>query len=95
MVFGSKSSASSWEPFCRAVKALSVVYANLPNLVTKHQKYLDMINWATIDQLIKLTKVTACYINTGVLDKKGVAKTCLARMFVDDSLLLEIFQCLM
>ena len=43
MVFGSTASASSWEPFCRAIEAMSVVYANRPDLVLKHQKYLDMI----------------------------------------------------
>ena len=61
-----------------------------PDMVTKHQKYLDMINRATIDPTIKLTSATACAVNKGVLDKKGVAKVCLARIFVDDSLLLAI-----
>ena len=59
MVFGSIASASSWEPFLCAIEAMSVVYANRPNLVMKHQKYLDMIQWATIDPLVKLTKAVA------------------------------------
>ena len=50
MVFGSKASASSWEAFR---------YANRPDLVIKHEKFLDMINWAIIDLDIKLTPVTA------------------------------------
>jgi hypothetical protein len=33
MVFGSIASASSWEPFCRAIEALSAVYLNHPDLV--------------------------------------------------------------
>ena len=45
MVFGSIASASSWEPFLRAIEALSAVYENRPDLVAKHKKYLDMINW--------------------------------------------------
>ena len=49
-----------------------------------------MITWATFDPAIKLTKATTCSINKGVLDKKGVAKNGLARIFVDDSLLLAI-----
>jgi len=91
MVFGSKASASSWEPFCRAIEALSVVYANPPNLVTKHKKYLDMIQWATINPSVKLRRATACSINNGVLDKKGVAKMRPAIIVVEDSLLLAIF----
>ena len=31
MVFGSTASASSWEPFRRAIQALSVVYAHRPS----------------------------------------------------------------
>ena len=49
MVFGSTASASSWEPFRRAIEALSVLYLNRPVLVKKHRKYLDMLSWATDD----------------------------------------------
>ena len=73
MVFGSIASASSWEPFRRAIKALLAVYANRLDLVRKHKKYLDMINWATIDHLVELTKAVACGINQGVLNNTGVA----------------------
>jgi hypothetical protein len=90
MVFGSIASASSWEPFRRAIEALSAVYANRPDLVWNHQKYLNMINWATIDPSVVLTKAVACAINQGVLDDKGVARPRPARIFVDDSLLLAI-----
>ncbi len=44
MVFGSIASASSWEPFRRAIQALSVVYAHRCNLIKKHRKFLDMIS---------------------------------------------------
>ena len=70
MVFGSKVSASSWEPFRRAIEALSDVYANHPDLVTKHQEYLYMIHWATIDPLVRLTRATTCSTNKGILDEK-------------------------
>ena len=73
MVFGSIASASSWEPFCCAIKALLAVYPNQPDLVQKHKRYLDMINWADIDPSVELTRAVACAINQGVLDKKGVA----------------------
>ena len=73
MVFGSIASASSWEPFRRAIEALSAVYANRPNLVQKHQRYLDMINWVDIDPSVELTRAVACAIIQGVLDDQGVA----------------------
>jgi hypothetical protein len=43
MVFGSTASTSSWEPFRLAIESLSKVFANCPDLVQKHKKYLDMI----------------------------------------------------
>jgi hypothetical protein len=88
MVFGSIASASSWEPFRRAIEALSAVYANRTDLVRKHKKYLDMISWATTDPSVALTKAVACAINQGVLDDTGAARPLPARIFVDDSLLL-------
>ncbi len=47
MVFGSTASASSWEPFRRAIQALSVVYVHCRDLIEKHRKFIDMISWAT------------------------------------------------
>ena len=81
---------SGGEPFRRTIEALSVVYANRPDLVAKHKYYLDMIRWATNNPTIKLTQATACAINTGVMDKNGAATKRPARIFVDNSLLLEI-----
>ena len=75
MVFGSIASASSWEPFLFTIEAMSVVYANRPNLVLKHQKYLDMIQLATIDPLVELTKAVACSINKGVLVRQTGSST--------------------
>ena len=95
MVFGSIASASSWEPFRCAIKAISVVYTNRPNLVLKHHKYLFLIQWDTIDPSVELTKAVACSINKGVLDKQGVAQPRPARIFVNDSLLLAISRLLM
>ena len=95
MVFGSIASAYSWEPFRRAIEALSAVYANRPDLVIKHQRYLDMIDWAHIDPLVELTRAVAFAINQGVLDNQGVARPRPARIFVDDSLLLAISKWIM
>ena len=87
MVFGSKASASSWEPFRRAIEKLSVVYADRPDLVDKHRDYLDMITWAPIDPSIIPTRAKKCPINPGVTDNYGSTKQLPARIYVDDALL--------
>ena len=53
MVFGLTASASSREFFRRGIKALTKVFANRPDLVIKHKKYLDMLKWETIDPNMK------------------------------------------
>jgi hypothetical protein len=66
MVFGSKASASSWEAFRRTIEALSRVYANCPDLVIKHRRYLDMIAWEDPDPTIILTPAFPCTLNPGL-----------------------------
>jgi hypothetical protein len=85
MVFGSTTSASSWEPFQRGIEALSVAYANRPDLVIKHKYYLDMISWAEEDQTTKINPAFPCAINKGTLDARLPA-----RIYVDDALLLGL-----
>jgi len=85
MVFGSTTSASSWEPFRRGIEALSVAYADRLDLVIKHKYYLDMISWAEEDQTTKVTPAFPCAINTGTMDASLPA-----RIYVDDALLLGI-----
>jgi hypothetical protein len=41
MVFGSTASASSWEAFRRAIKALTKVFANRPDLVLRHKIFIE------------------------------------------------------
>ena len=45
MVFGSTASASSWEAFRKTIKILTRVFANRPNLVIRHKKFIDMLKW--------------------------------------------------
>jgi hypothetical protein len=85
MVFGSTTSASSWEPFRRGIEALSVAYADRPDLVIKHKFYLDMISWAKEDPTTEITPAFPCLINTGILDAHLPA-----RIYVDDTLLLGL-----
>jgi hypothetical protein len=89
MVFGSTMSASSWEPFQQAIETLSEVYSNQPDLVSKHEKYLDMIGWAELDPNIPITPAVACNINAGVIAIDGTEKNLPAQKYMDNTLLLE------
>ena len=89
MVFGSTASASSWEPFWRAIESLSEVFANHPNLAQKHKKYHDMIGWTKLDPDTPITPTFASEINNGIFAADGTEKNLPARIYVDDALLLE------
>ncbi len=84
MVFGSTASASSCEAFRQAIKALTRVFANRPNLVIRHKKFIDMLKWEEIDPSAKLTPAFSCTINHGIMDDAGNRRDLPARMFVDN-----------
>jgi hypothetical protein len=54
------------------IKTLSDVYANEPELVIKHKKYLNMIGWAELDPNTPITPAIACKINTSMVSINGV-----------------------
>jgi hypothetical protein len=93
MVFGSTTSASSWEPFCQAIEVLSVVYADRPNLVIKHKYYLDMISWEETDPTALITEAVPCLMNKGTLDAQGNRAKLLARICINDALVLALSKC--
>jgi hypothetical protein len=88
MVLGSTASASSWEPFCHAIQALTVVYAHRCNLIEKHKTLLDMISWAPLDPAPSLAKAVPCLINTGVFNDQGTKVPLPARIYIDNALTL-------
>jgi hypothetical protein len=69
MVFGSTTSASSWESFRRAMEALTIVFANKSDLVLKHERFLDMIQWEILDQIVDIVPAIPCNINRGIMDE--------------------------
>jgi hypothetical protein len=71
VVFGSTASASSWEVFWQAIKALTKVFANKPNLVIRHKEFIDTLKWEEIDPSAKLTLAFSCTINRGIIDDTG------------------------
>ena len=95
MVFGSTTSAPAWEPFCRAIEVLLVVYADRPNLVIKHEHYLSMIAWEEPGPMttVLITQAVPCSINRGTFDAQGNRMKLPARIYVDDALVLALSKC--
>ena len=89
MVFGSTASASSWESFRRAIEALTIVFANRLDLVTKHKKYISMVKWEELDPLADITPAFPCNINKGIMDDLGNPTDLPARIYVDDAIMLS------
>jgi hypothetical protein len=90
MVFCLTASASSWEAFRQAIKALTKVFANRPNLVIRHKKFIDMLKWEEIDHSAKLAPAFSCTtINHGIIDT-GNQIDFPARIYVNDALMLAL-----
>jgi hypothetical protein len=90
MVFGSTASASSWEAFRQAIEALTKVFANGPDLVVRHKKFIDMLKWEEIDPSAELTPAFSCTINRGIMDDAGKRRDLPACIYVDDGLMLAL-----
>ncbi len=87
MVFSLTASASSWEAFRQAIKALMKVFANRPDLVARHKKFINKLKWEEIDPSTKLTPVT---INRGIMDDAGNRINLPTRIYVDNALMLAL-----
>ncbi len=90
MVFGSTASASSWEAFRRAIKTLTKVFANRPDLVVRHKKFINMLKWEEIDPSADLTPAFSCTINCGIIDDAGKRMDLPACIYVDNALMLAL-----
>jgi hypothetical protein len=72
MVFGSNASASSWEPFRRAIQALIPVYLMRTNIINKYKHLLDTCVWSKDDIPVStLVQAFKCPINPVILDQHG------------------------
>ncbi|KAL7525487.1 hypothetical protein ACHAXR_003426, partial [Thalassiosira sp. AJA248-18] len=88
MVFGSTTSASSWEPFRRAIEVMTSVYFNYDGLVEKHEKYLSMIKWDTLcPPETVFVQAKKCPLNPGIFLENGRMKPLTTFIYVDDALL--------
>ncbi len=91
-VFGSNTSASSWEPLCRAIQSMITVYLQRDNLIIKHKSLLDELRWIESSPMKpKLTKAFPCEINLGVTGKSGNLIPMTANIYVDDILAATAF----
>jgi hypothetical protein len=90
MVFGSTASVSSWEAFRQAIRALTKVFANRPNLVIRHKKFIDMLKWEEIDPSAKFTPAFSCTINCGIIDDTRNWIDLSVCIYVDNALVLAL-----
>jgi hypothetical protein len=90
MVFSLTVSASSWEAFRQPIKALANVFANRPNLVMRHKKFIDILKWEEIDPSAKLTPAFSCTINHGIIDDAGNWIDLPNGIYVDNALMLAL-----
>ncbi len=90
MVFGLTASASSWEAFRQAIKALTKVVANRPDLVIKHKTFIYMLKWEEIDPSAELTPPFSCTINRGIMDDAGSQMDLPDCIYVNDALMMAL-----
>lgn len=94
MVFGSKASATSWEPFRRAIAALAEHYSGSSgreSLLRKHEAMLNLINITSpvVDLSTPQTPAARCSINQGVLLPDGTSRNTPHFIYVDDNLMAD------
>jgi hypothetical protein len=70
-----------------------VAYADCPDLVITHKHYLDMISWVEHDPTAKIIPAVPCLMNKGTLEAHGNRAKLLARIYVDDALMLALSRC--
>ena len=89
-VFGHVSSATSWEPFRRAIEALAVKNFGDLTLVEKHKDLIDAIVFAPpLPRAASpaFAQARPCRLNGGVLDSDGGQLPIPTFVYVDDSLM--------
>ena len=83
-VFGSNTSASSWEPFRRAIKNSIPIYFFRDDLVIKHKDLLDALSWDDSPAELSFVKAVRCELNKGVLNDDSSLSPPQAEIYVDD-----------
>jgi hypothetical protein len=82
MVFGSNTSASSWEPIRRAIEALIIKYSTRSDLIKRHKDILDILIWKDDNTWTRdLVQAVECPLNPRIPDLDGNLE---AYIYVDD-----------
>ena len=91
MVFGSVVSASTWEPFRRAIAALATSYYFSNGLVKQHWSLLKLVQWdAAAGPDVTFARARRCDLNPGVFHQDGSRKATPHFIYVDDNLLADV-----
>jgi hypothetical protein len=89
-VFGSNTSASSWEPLRQAIQHLICIFSKRDDLVDKHHDLLNVLKW--LDDLFtqreQLTRAHPCKLKQGINDDDELT----AVIYVDDILGATVFR---
>ena len=88
-VFGSNTSASSWEAFRRAIQNLITILSQRDDLIQKHEQLLMDLRWAeeyTEATRPAFVRAFPCEINPGVISPDGTMAPMRANIYVDDIL---------
>jgi hypothetical protein len=83
-VFGSNTSASSWELFRCAIHNSIPIYFSRDDLVEKHKDLLDILKWDEEPSANNFVKAAKCKLNQGVLNQNMTLSPPSAEIYVDD-----------
>jgi hypothetical protein len=89
-VFGSNTSASSWEPLRQAIQHLIRIFSKRDDLVDKHRDLLELLKWVDnpFVQRKDLTRAHPCELNQGLNANDELT----AVIYVDDILGATVFK---
>ena len=88
MVFSSVASASSWEPFRRAIADLALAYFCRKGLGEKHRLLLELATWDDEpSHNVVFVQVTACSKYQGIFNVDGTEESSPHNIYVDDNLM--------
>jgi hypothetical protein len=88
-VFGSNTSASSWEPLRQAIQSMIPIYSQQDGLVAKHKTLLDTLKWElSASDNVRPVRAFKCELNKGILDDDPLT----ANIYVDNILAAAAFK---
>ena len=89
MIFRSIASATSWEPFRRAILAIALSYFGSHHLLEKHKAYLDIVRWSEPQEAsLVLVPVQQYSKNKGIIRDDGTKEPSQHNIYVDDNFLM-------